>query len=167
MRHVQRRYARPGIAEFEVKDLKSGQWEGAKMTQKITSGCCHCGAVRWKFQGEIPDATICNCTVCRRYGVLWAYDYEGHGIHVEDPEGVLKAYIRGSRSISFNFCRGCGNLVSWRSLRTTKDGRTRIAVNLRLAEPEDVANIPLQRFDGLHSFDDLPRDGRTVADVWF
>jgi hypothetical protein len=129
-------------------------------------GHCHCGSVHWSFQGEIPDATICNCTICRRYGVLWAYDYDGYGIHVEDPKAVLTAYVRG-RSISFNFCSICGNLVSWRGLKPMEDGRTRIAVNLRLAEPEDVAHVPLQCFDGLHSFEDLPRDGRHVADVWF
>jgi hypothetical protein len=68
---------------------------------------------------------------------------------------------------SFNFCRVCGNLVCWRGLKPAEDGRTRIAVNLRLAEPGDVANVPLQRFEGLRSFEDLPRDGRHVADVWF
>ncbi|MDM9620826.1 GFA family protein [Rhizobium sp. S96] len=134
---------------------------------KITHGSCHCGEVRWTFRGNIPDATICNCTVCRRYGVLWAYDYDGEGIHVEDPNASLTSYIRGSRQISFNFCNRCGNLVSWRSLTSGDDGRTRIAVNLRLAEPADVDDVPLQRFDGLHSFDDLPLDGRTVGDVWF
>ena len=138
-----------------------------KATRPEVRGQCHCGAVHWRFQGEIPDATICNCTICRRYGVLWAYDYDGHGIHVEDPKAVLAAYVRVSQSLSFNFCSICGNLVSWRGSKPMKDGRTRIAVNLRLAEPEDVADVPLQRFDGLHSFDDLPRDGRRVADVWF
>jgi len=132
-----------------------------------TRGNCHCGAVGWTIRGHIPDATICNCTVCRRYGVLWAYGYDGEDIHVDDPQRVLTAYTRGSPSLSFNFCRVCGNLVSWRGLRPMEDGRTRIAVNLRLADPEDVAGIPLQRFEGLHSFADLPRDGRTVADVWF
>jgi hypothetical protein len=38
---------------------------------------------------------------------------------------------------------------------------------LRLAEPDEVANVPLQRFEGLHSFEDLPRDGRRIADVVF
>ncbi len=126
-----------------------------KQAQQGVRGRCHCGAVDWRFDGEIPDATICNCTICRRYGVLWAYDYDGHGIHVD------------ARSLSFNFCNVCGNLVSWRALAPGADGRTRIAVNLRLAEPADVAQVPLQRFDGLHSFDDLPRDGRRVGDVLF
>jgi hypothetical protein len=40
-------------------------------------------------------------------------------------------------------------------------------VNLRLAEPEAVAQIPIDHFDGLNSFEDLPRDGRCVADYWF
>lgn len=139
----------------------------AKIAPKITRGSCHCGVVQWEFRGNIPDATICNCTVCRRYGALWAYEYDGHGIHVDDPTSAMTAYVCGSHTISFNFCKLCGNLVSWRCLKPNDDGRRRIAINLRLADPKDVEEIPLQRFDGLHSFDDLPQDGRTVADVWF
>ncbi|MRG57494.1 GFA family protein [Phyllobacterium sp. SYP-B3895] len=135
--------------------------------RNVTRGSCHCGAVRWEFRGEIPDATICNCTACRRYGVLWAYDYDGEAIHIEDPTGALTAYVGATRSLTFNFCRHCGNLVSWRGLQANDKGQTRIAINLRLAEPDEVARIPLQRFDGLHSFEDLERDGRTVAEVWF
>jgi len=136
--------------------------------QKITHGRCLCGAAQWTVHGEILDATICNCTACRRSGALWAYDFEGHGIHVTAPENGLTAYVRGDRSpLSFNFCRVCGNLVFWRGARPDEDGRTRIAVNLRLAEPGDVGHIPLQRFEGLHSFEDLPRDGRQVAHVVF
>jgi hypothetical protein len=42
-----------------------------------------------------------------------------------------------------------------------------LSVNLRLAEPEAVARIPVDHFDGLDTFDDLPRDGRCVRDYWF
>ena len=30
-----------------------------------------------------------------------------------------------------------------------------------------VAGIVMDHFDGLDTFDDLPRDGRCVADMWF
>jgi hypothetical protein len=40
-------------------------------------------------------------------------------------------------------------------------------VNLRLTEPGPVARIPIQHFEGLESFEDLPRDGKCVADYWF
>jgi hypothetical protein len=101
--------------------------------------------------------------VCRRYGVLWAYDFEGARITVS---GLTQAYIRG-KGIGFHFCPVCGCVAFWRSLNPDEDGRRRIAVNLRLTEPEAVAQIPIDRFDGLQSFEDLPRDGRCVADYWF
>lgn len=123
-------------------------------------GQCHCGAVSYSVTRCEEGATVCNCTVCRRYGVLWAYDWEGEGITVS---GETTVYIRGDRSIGFHFCPTCGCVAYWRSLETGKDGRRRIAVNIRLAEPAAVAQMPIDRFDGLDTFRDLPRDGRTVA----
>jgi hypothetical protein len=129
----------------------------------MIEGSCHCGAVRWSFEGVPEGATACNCTVCRRYGVLWAYDYEGEGIKIS---GATTVYARG-KEIGFNFCPTCGCIAYWRALEAREDGRRRIAVNLRLAEPEAVAEIPVDHFEGLETFEDLPRDGRKVADYWF
>lgn len=129
----------------------------------MIEGACHCGAVRWRFQGVPNGATACNCTVCRRYGTLWAYDHEGEGIEVSGP---TQPYIRGT-AIEFHFCPHCGCVAYWRAQQVDAQGRRRIAVNVRLAEPGDVARIPIDHFDGLDSFDDLPRDGRCVGDYWF
>ena len=129
----------------------------------MIEGACHCGGVRWQFSGIPESATACNCTVCRRYGALWAYDYEREGIHVS---GRTRAYIRGE-SIEFYFCPRCGCVAYWRSLKPNKEGRCRIAVNLRLTNPEAVAQVPIDHFDGLVTFEDLPRDGRCVSDYWF
>lgn len=130
----------------------------------MIEGSCHCGAVRWRFEGTPDGATACNCTVCRRYGTLWIYGYEGHEIAVI---GETRAYARGEKNLSFHFCPECGNVACWRGNRPGKDGRRRIAVNIRLAEPDKVADIPIDHFDGLNTFEDLPRDGRCVADYWF
>jgi len=129
----------------------------------MIEGSCHCGLARWTFAGVPESATACNCTVCRRYGVLWAYDYEGEGIQVSGP---TKIYVRG-RTTGFHFCDACGCVAYWRGLTPGEDGRRRIAVNLRLAEPEAVGAIAMEHFDGLGTFDDLGRDGRCVADMWF
>lgn len=129
----------------------------------MITGSCHCGAVHWEFDGVPEGATACNCTVCRRYGVLWAYDFENEGIRVS---GKTTIYIRGE-DIEFHFCPVCGCIAWWRAIRAGADGRRRIAVNLRLAEPEAVAQIPIDHFDGLEKFEDLPRDGKCVADYWF
>jgi hypothetical protein len=42
-----------------------------------------------------------------------------------------------------------------------------MGVNLRLADLESVARIQIVRHDGLSTTDDLPPDGRCVADYWF
>jgi hypothetical protein len=129
----------------------------------MIEGSCLCGAVHWRFAGTPDGATACNCTACRRFGVLWAYDYEDERIHVT---GETSRFVRGT-AIEFHFCPTCGNLVFWRGQRRNADGRLRIAVNLRLAEPADVADIPIDRIDGLGGFEVQPRDGRRIRDFWF
>lgn len=130
----------------------------------MIDGSCHCGAVTWQFDDTPEEATVCSCTVCRRYGVMWAYDYEDEGIRVT---GTTHAYIRGDKELGFHFCPTCGCVAYWRGIEPNAEGRRRIAVNLRLAEPDAVAQVPIRRFDGLESWEDLPLDGRCVADYWF
>jgi hypothetical protein len=129
----------------------------------MLEGSCHCGAVTWHFKLMPESVTACNCTVCRRYGTLWAYDHEGEGITVAGP---TTAYVRG-RAVEFHFCPTCGCVAFWRGRGTDEAGRRRIAVNLRMTEPGPIAALPIDHFDGLDRFDDLPRDGRCVADLWF
>jgi hypothetical protein len=129
----------------------------------MLQGSCHCGLVSWRFDAEPEGATACNCTVCRRYGALWIYDYDGEGVHVSGPTSV---YSRGEM-IGFHFCSRCGCVTHWRSRLDEAGGRRRLAVNVRLAEPETVAHIPIDHFDGLTTFTDLPRDGKCVTDYWF
>ena len=45
-------------------------------------GSCHCGAVRWRFEGAPESATSCNCSICRRHGALWAYGFDGEAFTV-------------------------------------------------------------------------------------
>jgi hypothetical protein len=129
----------------------------------MIEGSCLCGAVHWRLE-QVPDsATACNCTACRRYGALWAYDYEGEGIAVTGETG---AHVRG-KALGFHFCPQCACVAYWRALTTDEQGRRRIAVNLRLTEPGAIADLPIDHFDGLDSWDDLPRDGRCIRDLWF
>jgi hypothetical protein len=130
-------------------------------------GACHCGKTGWTFEGMPESATSCNCTLCRRYGTLWIYDYEGERISISGPASVYTRADEASPSLEIRFCGSCGCVICWRGLKTGPDGRRRIAVNLRLTEPEPVAHLPIDHFDGLDKFDDLPRDGRCVADMWF
>jgi len=137
------------------------------MGDETLSGSCHCGATGWTLRGDPGGITACNCTLCRRYGTLWAYDYENERIEVTGP---TRAYTRQGKehpSLEIHFCPACGCVTHWRGLNVDGNGRRRIAVNIRLASPDDVADLPIDHFDGLDTFDDLPRDGRRVRDLWF
>jgi hypothetical protein len=142
----------PG-APFVIRIMPS-----KKVCGRMIEGSCHCGAVRWSFDGIPDSATACNCTVCRRYGVLWAYDYEDERIRVSGPARV---YVRGP-ALGFHFCADCGCVAYWRALVPGEDGRRRIAVNLRLAEPEAVDAIVVDHFDGLVSLRRTLRRGHVV-----
>lgn len=132
----------------------------------MLTGTCHCGRARWTLQGDPGSVTACNCTLCRRYGVLWAYDYEGERIALH---GATASYVRTDVSdpaLEIVFCPTCAGVLAWRGLRLKADGRRRIAVNVRLAPPEEVADLPVDHFDGLGAFEDLPSQGKCVRDLW-
>lgn len=122
-------------------------------------GSCHCGAARWTFSGELEGgmATACNCTLCRRYGALWAYGWEGKECSISGPVSSYKRVGKADPALEILFCTNCACVLCWRGLRQKEmeNNRHRIAVNLRLAEPERISSFPVTRFDGLDTFDDL------------
>ncbi len=133
----------------------------------MLEGSCHCGAAGWTLTGDPGSVTACNCTLCRRYGALWAYDYENERIRLR---GTSRAYARADEAdpaLEIRFCPTCGCVLCWGGLKADGDGRRRMAVNLRLAAPEAVAHLPIDHFDGLDRYEDLPGDGRCVRDLWF
>ncbi len=136
-------------------------------TSPTIRGTCHCGAVTWNHDGLPESVTVCNCTLCRRTGALWAYDYDDEGIRVMAAPGALGAYSWGDKSLAVHFCTTCSNVSHWRALTPDAAGRVRIAVNMRLADPDQVGAIPLKLFDGFASWTSLPPDGRCIADLWF
>jgi hypothetical protein len=126
-------------------------------------GNCHCGAVHWRFNGTPESATTCNCSVCRRWGALWAYGFFDEAITVT---GATQIYMWDRKSIEFHFCALCACIVSWRAATSGADGRRFGAINLRLvSDPAAVQAIPLVH----HVTEikgDLPPDGMCVANVW-
>ncbi len=59
---------------------------------------CHCGAVRLSVEPAPRWVLDCNCSICRRYGALWAYTQDSGGkpvVHASVVQGAggLEAYI--------------------------------------------------------------------------
>jgi hypothetical protein len=132
----------------------------------MITGTCHCGATGWTHAGPLTDGLVCNCSYCRRAGGIWAYGHEDHDITLNHGPSGLVPYVQGDRTLAQLRCPTCGILIAWRGLTTGNDGRRRVAVNLRLADPVQVRDLPLRLFDGAGTWEVQPTEGRCIADLW-
>jgi hypothetical protein len=105
---------------------------------------CHCGAVKLEIQEPPADVTECNCSICRRYGVLWAYYSPAH-VRIVATEGATDCYLWGDQSIEFHRCRNCGCVTHWADAVQPAD---RMGVNARLMAPEILAAARRRLLDG-------------------
>src|SRR6185312_12358759 len=103
---------------------------------------CHCGAVRLTIAAAPAEVTDCNCSICRRYGVLWAY-YRPAEVSV--PPTVTDTYLWDDRSIAFHRCRTCGCVTHWAPQGPASD---RMGVNARLMDLAVLARARVRRLDG-------------------
>lgn len=102
----------------------------------VLEGVCLCGDAGWKLKGDPGSITACNCTLCRRYGALWAYDYENERIALSGATRTFTRPGKADPALEIHFCPTCGSVLCWRGLRLEADGRRRahtLAVSRNLA----------------------------------
>lgn len=105
---------------------------------------CHCGTVQLQIQSTPETVTDCNCSICRRYGALWAY-YHPAQVQILAKEGATISYRWGDRRLEFHHCRHCGCVTHWAAVKQPAD---RMGVNARLMPPEVLATARTRRLDG-------------------
>jgi len=115
----------------------------ATQQQAQRSITCHCTAIRITFPPLREPALECLCSICRRYGALWAY-YKPDEVHVEGDDAI-EAYVWGKARISFNRCKNCGCMTHYTVLRDTEP---RVAVNCRMLEREEFDRLESEQSDG-------------------
>ena len=117
------------------------------MSDSATILSCHCGAVQMALGHPPAEVTECNCSLCRRYGVLWAYYAETEITVLTEPL-LTDTYAGNSRHVDFHRCRTCGCLTHWSPRYAT---RTTHGLNARLLPPETLAAARLRHKDGAGS----------------
>ena len=105
---------------------------------------CHCGAVKLEIASAPERVTDCNCSICRRYGVLWAY-YPPADVRIVASDGATERYVWGDKRLEFRRCRNCGCISYWAAVKQPAD---RMGVNARLMAPEILAAARRRRLDG-------------------
>ena len=112
--------------------------------QTMIEASCHCGTVHLEIEVPPSEVTECNCSICRRYGVLWAY-YTPEQVNVSSPDPPTDVYVWNGRTTEFHHCRICGCVSHW---TPTDRDRDRVGVNARLMEPEILAGARVRHLDG-------------------
>ncbi len=112
----------------------------------MIEGSCHCGAVRIRVSTAPEQLTACNCSICRRLGMLMAY-YVPADVEIEAAEGAMDAYVWGDKLLAFMRCATCGCPTHWEGLDPATK-HERMGLNARLFDPEVIEGIRIRRFDG-------------------
>ena len=115
----------------------------------MLTGECHCGNIKYIYDVSPEYVTECNCSICRRLGALWAYA-DAEYINIICPGDSISEYSWGDKSLAFCSCKICGCTTHWRSLDSNNSSR--MAVNMRLVDPENIKSLPIRHFDGADSF---------------
>jgi hypothetical protein len=111
----------------------------------MLTATCHCGAVQVQVPRRPRTLTDCNCSICRRYGTLWAY-YKASAVRVTGAPGATREYSWGDKSLRFVGCRTCGCITHWEPTRPGKDSK--MGVNARNFEPSAIKSVRVRRLDG-------------------
>jgi hypothetical protein len=111
----------------------------------MLSNTCHCGAVHIEIPRPPESLINCNCSICRRYGALWA-QYEVGAVRVTGHPEHTTAYIWGEKTIRTLRCRHCGCVTHWEPLEPREGAK--MGVNVRNFDPEQIGEVRLRRFDG-------------------
>jgi hypothetical protein len=110
---------------------------------------CHCGAVQIEID-SLPDTlTQCTCSICRRYGALWAYLTRKTARVVAGRQSETP-YIWNDKVIEFYHCNKCGCMTRYEDVEKLEDSR--VAVNARMIAPEDIAGLRIRTFDGAETW---------------
>ena len=121
----------------------------------MLSATCHCGAVRIEIPRRPRALTNCNCSICRRYGTLWAY-YRFKDVRITSEPGATQSYVWGDKTLRFVRCATCGSIVNWQRVSEPEQGR--VGVNARNFEPALLGAVRIKRLDGANSWRHLRDD---------
>ncbi|KAJ7359130.1 Mss4-like protein [Mycena albidolilacea] len=106
-------------------------------------GNCHCKAISYTLHSTPERTKSCNCSICSRSGVIWAYPVKAD-VTVHAQESLVE-YAFGQK-IVHGFCGVCSVHV-WEQFLTPAKAHT-IGLNVRAIGDFDFAQVPTKVHNG-------------------
>ncbi len=118
----------------------------------MLTAICHCGTITIQVPDTPLTLTDCNCSICRRYGVRWAY-YKDADVKLIAPPDTTDDYAWGDKTLKFIRCKGCGCVMQWKSLEITEGTKT--GVNARNFDPAAIEGVKVRLLDGADTWEHI------------
>ena len=83
------------------------------MATETHSGGCQCGAVRFRVEGPLGDASVCHCRMCQKaFGAFYAPLVSTRGANLVWTRGTPKKF-QSSSAAARGFCADCGTPLTY------------------------------------------------------
>ena len=80
----------------------------------MPSGSCLCGKVSFSVTGELPPASACHCSQCRKQsGHFWASTHVPETALTFASDDTLD-WFSASETAKRGFCSACGSFLFWK-----------------------------------------------------
>jgi hypothetical protein len=83
------------------------------MGERVRTGGCQCGAVRYEASGEPLVVALCHCSMCRRAGAAPAIAWAMYRREQVRMRGAAPATYASSAEALRSFCDRCGTQISF------------------------------------------------------
>jgi hypothetical protein len=102
-------------------------------------GACHCGAVQFEIDSDMPELTTCDCSICVRKNALMVKVHESR-FRLVSGEDRLVEYQFHTMTAHHYFCGTCG-IYPFHRKRVTPD---QFGVNVFCLDGFDPTGIPVR-----------------------
>ncbi len=83
------------------------------MSQEIHTGGCQCGAIRFRVEGPLGDASVCHCRMCQKaFGSFYAPLVSLRDATLVWTRGEPKKF-QSSNAAARGFCANCGTPLTY------------------------------------------------------
>jgi hypothetical protein len=83
------------------------------MTDLVHTGGCQCGAVRFRVEGALSDASVCHCRMCQKAaGNFYLPLVSVRGARLTWTRGEPKRF-QSSNAVFRGFCGDCGTPLTY------------------------------------------------------
>ncbi|HRI18230.1 MAG TPA: GFA family protein [Burkholderiaceae bacterium] len=106
-------------------------------------GSCHCGAVRFEIDTDVPELTQCDCSMCARRSATMVKVHES-ALRLLAGTEALTEYRFHTRTARHFFCKVCG-IYPFHRKRVTPE---HFGVNIACLHDFDAAGIPVRQAVG-------------------